>query len=46
MEKELSNILCDIDLGGGVKVKGQIMYFLVNASLKSLDLFAFNFTGV
>ena len=30
MERVLGNILCDLDIG--VKVKGQIKYFLVNAS--------------
>ena len=44
MKWEISNIVCDLDLG--IKVKGQIMYFLVNASPpKSLDVATSNFAG-
>ena len=34
MSRVLGDVLCDLDLK--VKVKGQIMYFLVNASLHKL----------
>ena len=44
MKWEISNIVCDLDLG--IKVKGQIMYFLVNASPpKLLDVATSNFAG-
>ena len=40
MKRVLCNILCDLE----PKVKGQIMYFLVNASpLKPLDVATSNF---
>ena len=42
MQRVLGNILCNLD--PLVKVKGQIMYFLVNASpSKPLDITASNF---
>ena len=45
MKKVLSNILCDLD--PKVKVKGQIIYFLVNASPpKLLNVATSNFVGV
>ena len=34
MKRALGNISCDLD----AKVKGQIMYFLVNLSLKLFDI--------
>ena len=42
MSRVLGDILCDLD--PKVKVKGQIMYFLVNTSpLKLLDVATSNF---
>ena len=44
MLRLLGNILCDLD--PKVKVKGQIMYFLVNVSSpKRLDLATSNFVA-
>ena len=44
MLRVLGNILCDLD--PKVKVKGQIMYFLVNVSPpKRLDLATSNFVA-
>ena len=38
--------MCDLDLWVRVKLKGKIMYFLVNASPPSqLDVLTSNFTG-
>ena len=36
MKRVLDNILCDLDFG--VKVKDQIMYVLVNASPKRVEV--------
>ena len=45
MSRVLGNILCD--LYSKVKVKGQIMYFLVNVSLpKRLDAATSNFEAM
>ena len=42
MQRVLSDILCDLD----PKVKGQIMYFLVNVSpLKRFDIASSNFVA-
>ena len=44
MWRVLGDILCDLDLK--VKVKGQIMYFIVNASpSKALDIAPSNSAG-
>ena len=43
MLRVLGNILCDLD--PKVKVKDQIMYFLVNVSPKGLDLATSNFVA-
>ena len=44
MLRVLGNILCDLDTK--VKVKDQIMYFLVNlSSLKGLDVATSNFVA-
>ena len=44
MKRVLGNILCDLD--PNVKVKDQIMYFLVNVfPLKRLDLATSNFVA-
>ena len=40
----LGIISCDLDLNAEVKVNGQIMYFIVNASLlEKLDVVTSNF---
>ena len=45
IKRVLGNISCDLD--PNVNVKGQIMYFLVNASLpKPLDIAPSYFVGV
>ena len=44
MKWVLGNILCDLD--PKVKVEDQILYFLVNASPKPLDITTLNFAGV
>ena len=44
MKRVLINILCYID--PKVKVKGQIMYFLVNVSPKSLGIATSNLASV
>ena len=41
MKRALGNISCDLD----AKVKGQIMYFLVNLSPKLFDITTSNFAG-
>ena len=41
----LGNILCDLDQGPKVKVKGQILNFLVNASPKAFDVVTSNSVG-
>ena len=43
MKRVLCNILCDLDTK--VKVKCQIVYFLVNVSPKLLDLATSNFVA-
>ena len=43
MQRVLGNISCD--LYPKVKVKGQIMYFLVNESPKPFDVATSNFVG-
>ena len=43
MLRVLGNILCDLD--PKVKVKDQIMYFLVNVSTEGLDVATSNFVA-
>ena len=44
MKRVLGNVSCDPD--SKVKVKGQMMYFLVIASLSPLDVATSNYAGV
>ena len=43
MQRVLSNISCDLD--PKIKIKGQILNFLVNASLKAFGIVTSNSVG-
>ena len=45
MKRVLSNNSYDLDAKVMVRIKGQIMYFLVNASSKPLDVATSNLPG-